>query len=204
MSARDESVDSTIRVVICSYKLFEFLLSRYFSQSPPKNRGTQCLSSRVSSHGGYRYKHNLAKEQPSADSWSALGKSLTRFHQYWFTVSTDKVRNQFPYTGINTMVSNKHLSQEGIICQERIRQACWGFNLAVGFVATSSAITLFGFILFLAGQTSKGAYMAAGGLSSTAVGGCCMRLSRDANDRLDKLARELEHDILLSVQRERL
>ncbi len=91
------------------------------------------------------------------------------------------------------MVSNKHLSQEGIICQERIRQACWGFNLAVGFVATSSAITLFGFILFLAGQTSKGAYMAAGGLSSTAVGGCCIQLSRDANDRLDKLARELEH-----------
>jgi len=91
------------------------------------------------------------------------------------------------------MVSNKHLSQEGIICQERIRQARWGFNLAVGFVATSSAITLFGFILFLAGQTSKGAYMAAGGLSSTAVGGCCMQLSRDANDRLDKLARELEH-----------
>jgi hypothetical protein len=35
--------------------------------------------------------------------------------------------------------------------------------------------------------------MAAGGLSSTAVGGCCIQLSRDANDRLDKLARELEH-----------
>ena len=91
------------------------------------------------------------------------------------------------------MVSNKHISQKGIICQERIRQARWGFNLAVGFVATSSAITLFGFFLFLTGQTSKGAYIAAGGLSSTAVGGRCMQLSRDANDRLDKLARERKH-----------
>jgi hypothetical protein len=85
-------------------------------------------------------------------------------------------------------------SQGDAICGERIRQARWAFNLAAGFVALCSGISLVGFILFLAGQTSKGAYMAAGGLTSTAVGGCCIRFARDANDRLDKLAaRELEN-----------
>lgn len=86
------------------------------------------------------------------------------------------------------MVSNNYPSQENSIYAERIRQAHWGFNLELGFVGICSGITLVGCILFLTGQTSKGAYMTVGGLTSTAVGGCCMRLSRDANDRLDKLA----------------
>src|SRR6476469_8150166 len=78
-------------------------------------------------------------------------------------------------TGINTMVSNNCLSQEDIICQELVRQAHWAFNLEMAFAVISASITLVGFILFLTGHTSEGTYIAAGGLTPTAVGNSCIQ-----------------------------
>ncbi len=88
-----------------------------------------------------------------------------------------------------------HPSPEDIIFAQRIRQAGWAFNLAIGFVTISSGITLVSCILFLIKPTSKGAYLAAGGLTSTAVGSCCMQLYRDTNDRLDKLSKQQENQL---------
>ena len=73
------------------------------------------------------------------------------------------------------------------IAQERIRQARWGFNLSVGFVSLSATATLAGIILLLSGHLSQGGYATLGGLTSTAVGSRCMQLSREANDRLDRI-----------------
>jgi hypothetical protein len=98
---------------------------------------------------------------------------------------------------VSTMLLNhrKRVSQEDRICQERIRQASLSFNLCVAFVGTSAVITLVGFVFLLSGHMSKSAYAAAiGGLTSTAIGGRCVQLSRESNDRLDRFAHELNDE----------
>jgi hypothetical protein len=78
-----------------------------------------------------------------------------------------------------------------IIAQERWRQAHHSFNLA--FVTTAACV-LIGFVgvgLVLQGKASEGTIAATGGLASTAY---CLKLSKDANDRLDKVASDLNDD----------
>ncbi len=77
-----------------------------------------------------------------------------------------------------------------VILQERIRQARWGFNLSLTFTSLSAVITVTGIILLLSGRISQGGYATLGGLTSTAVGHRCVQLSREANDRLDRLTQE--------------
>ena len=91
---------------------------------------------------------------------------------------------------------------EAIILQERIRQARWGFNLSLVFTSISAITTVTGVVLLASGQISQGSYATLGGLTSTAVGHRCIRLSREANDRLDRLtqaqndeAQKLENQI---------
>jgi len=80
---------------------------------------------------------------------------------------------------------------EYLILQERVRQAHAGFNCSLGFVTLSATVTLAGVILLLAGCLSQGSYTALGGLTSTAVAHRCMQLSRDANDRLDRIIQNI-------------
>ena len=80
---------------------------------------------------------------------------------------------------------------ENPVLQERIRQARWGFNLSVGFVSISAIATLTGVLLLLSGHLSQGSYATLGGLTSTAVGQRCLQLSREANDRLDRISQDL-------------
>jgi hypothetical protein len=94
------------------------------------------------------------------------------------------------------MLSNNEQqeSQEARIYQERIRQAKLGFNLSIIFVGASAVFTLIGVVFLLAGHISQGAHATLAGLTSTAVGGHCVQLSREANDRLDRLAHELNDE----------
>jgi hypothetical protein len=86
-------------------------------------------------------------------------------------------------------------SSESIVLQERIRQARWGFNLSVAFVGTSAIVTIAGLILLLSNQISPSAYGAfAGGAASTVVGSKLIKLSSEANDRLDRLMIEQEDE----------
>ncbi|TVP58447.1 MAG: hypothetical protein EA343_21465 [Nodularia sp. (in: Bacteria)] len=99
-----------------------------------------------------------------------------------------------PEYGVPVMLSNDHqqFSKKHILCQERIRQARLAFNLSVGFVGASAAFTLGGIIfMFAGGYISPGVYAALGGL--TAVGRHCMQLNREANDRLDRMVKELDN-----------
>ena len=79
---------------------------------------------------------------------------------------------------------------ESLVLHERIRQARWGFNLSVGFVGISAAAILAGVILILSGHLSQGGCATLSGLTSTAFSRRCMQLSREANDRLDRITHD--------------
>lgn len=82
-------------------------------------------------------------------------------------------------------------SMELIILQERLRQSRHSFNAALAMTAASSVISLVGIAFLLTGQPALGVTMVAGGLGSA---GSCIKLSKDANDRLDKLLVEFENE----------
>ena len=86
--------------------------------------------------------------------------------------------------------------------QERIRQARLSFNLSAGFVGLSATATLAGIILLLSGNLSQGSYATLGGLTSTAVGHRCMQLSREANDRLDRITYNFAERTTLEAKRD--
>ena len=75
------------------------------------------------------------------------------------------------------------------IIKERIRQARCSFNLALIATGISACIGVLGAGLLLSGKLPEGTVTAAGGVASSA---CCIRFAKDANDRLDKLAKELD------------
>jgi hypothetical protein len=76
---------------------------------------------------------------------------------------------------------------KGII-QERIRQAHYSFNLALIATAVSTCVSLAGAGLLLSGKLPEGTVTGVGGFASSAY---CFRLAKDANDRLDKISKEL-------------
>lgn len=77
---------------------------------------------------------------------------------------------------------------EIIIAKERVRQAHHSFNLAFATTAACVLISFAGVGLVLLGKANEGTITATSGLASTAY---CLKLSKDANDRLDKVAEEL-------------
>ncbi len=87
------------------------------------------------------------------------------------------------------MLSNNHKqsSHDDRICQERLRQARWLFNLYFAFTAISGILSLIEVVLLLKGCISQDTYGTLGGLTLTAVSHRVMKHSREANDRLDRL-----------------
>ena len=77
---------------------------------------------------------------------------------------------------------------EVAIVQERLRQARYSFNLALIATGVSACVGLLGAGLLLSGKLPEGTVTAAAGVASSA---CCIRFAKDANDRLDRLAKEL-------------
>ncbi len=87
--------------------------------------------------------------------------------------------------------NHQRIYKEDRVCDERIRQARWTFNLSIAFVGTSTVITLAGVVCLIFGRISPGAYATtAGGLATTA-GGRCVQISKEANDRLDSIMQNL-------------
>ena len=75
--------------------------------------------------------------------------------------------------------------------QERLRQARLSFNLALTATAISFSISLIGGGLLLSGQTPSGTITSAAGVVSSAG---CLKLAKDANDRLDKILLEEDNE----------
>ncbi|EDX70586.1 hypothetical protein MC7420_158 [Coleofasciculus chthonoplastes PCC 7420] len=84
----------------------------------------------------------------------------------------------------DNLTPNSDSTIELIIAQERLRQARQSFNLALMTTTTCILISFAGVGLVLLGKANEGTITATGGLAST---GYCLKLSKDANDRLDKL-----------------
>ena len=79
---------------------------------------------------------------------------------------------------------------EWSIAQERLRQARLSFNLALSATAMCFSLSLIGGGLLLSGKASSGTITSTVGLVSS-VG--CLKLAKDANDRLDKILAEPEN-----------
>lgn len=77
------------------------------------------------------------------------------------------------------------------ITQERLRQARYSFNLALAMTAACTAISLIGVGLLLIGKLSEGVIATASGVSPIIP---CIKFAHDANDRLDKILKELKDD----------
>jgi CHASE2 domain-containing sensor protein len=77
---------------------------------------------------------------------------------------------------------------ETSIARERLRQARHSFNAALAATAVSACIGLIGAGLLLLGKVSEGTVTALGSAVSCAG---CIRLAKDANDRLDNIAQEI-------------
>ena len=74
------------------------------------------------------------------------------------------------------------------IIKERLRQARLSFNLALATTATCALVGFCGIGLVLIGKAPEGTITITGGLSATVYS---LKLARDANDRLDELAEDL-------------
>ncbi|NEQ67720.1 MAG: hypothetical protein F6K21_19880 [Symploca sp. SIO2D2] len=77
---------------------------------------------------------------------------------------------------------------------ERLRQAHLSFNLAIGLAAIGGIVGMAGIILLFSGKVSEGTVTTAGGLASNIMSIRCLKLAKDANDRLDKLAKDLQNE----------
>jgi hypothetical protein len=75
-------------------------------------------------------------------------------------------------------------SIEQAIFQERLRQARYTFNTALVSSAAFAIISTTGAVMLMLGTASEGAVMASTGMVGTME---CIRLAKDANDRLDDL-----------------
>jgi len=89
------------------------------------------------------------------------------------------------------LISNSDSRLQMFIATERLRQAHHSFNLAFATTTACVLISFAGVGLVLLGKTSEGTISTTGGLASTAY---CLKLSKDANDRLDCIAEDIKGD----------
>lgn len=86
----------------------------------------------------------------------------------------------------NKLSTNAHSALEMIIV-ERLRQARYSFNAALA----ANVFSIVGAAFLLSGKVPEGAVTTSSGMA-VSVG--CLKLAKDANDRLDRIAKELIDD----------
>jgi hypothetical protein len=102
-------------------------------------------------------------------------------------------------SNINLPPSSNHAPKPELLTgqsliQERLRQACLSFNLALVLTAASGLVSIAGVVLLFSGKVPEGTITTAGGLASNIVSVCCLKLTKDANDRLDQMAKDLKKE----------
>lgn len=91
----------------------------------------------------------------------------------------------------NKLITNSHSALEMIVVKERLRQSRYSFNAALAATVLSTCISLLGAALLLSGKVTEGAVTTSSGMA-VSVG--CLKLAKDANDRLDRITKELIDD----------
>lgn len=82
-------------------------------------------------------------------------------------------------------------TQRGVIL-ERLRQASWSFNVTLAVTVATAIISFTSVGLLLSGNVSVGKVTTAAGLASNVVSLVSLKLAKDANDRLDRIVKELK------------
>jgi len=88
-------------------------------------------------------------------------------------------------------IPDKASNQSSLYLTERLRQARLSFDLTLSMAVAAALISMGGAVLMFAGKIPAGVVTTAGGVVSSSF---WFRLSKDANDRLDKIISELEND----------
>ncbi|KAF3884101.1 MULTISPECIES: TRADD-N-associated membrane domain-containing protein [Nostocales] len=86
---------------------------------------------------------------------------------------------------------NPYLAVKLSIIQERLRQSRYSFNLSMVATTVSVLITLTGAVALLSNQASEGTVTAACGLTASVR---CIQMTKDANNRLDKILADLKDE----------
>jgi hypothetical protein len=81
-----------------------------------------------------------------------------------------------------------------LVIQERLRQARLSFNLTLKLTIVSAFISLVGISLLFSGKVSEGTVTTTGGLTSNIVSIRLLKLTKEANDRLDQMAKDLKDE----------
>ena len=97
-----------------------------------------------------------------------------------------------------TLVNNNQnptsKTMEQLVITERLRQARLSFNIALTLTIISAIISVAGAGLLLSGKTSEGTATTAGGLASQIVSVGLLKMTKDTNERLDKIATEFQDE----------
>lgn len=80
------------------------------------------------------------------------------------------------------------------VITERLRQARLSFNLSLKLTIVSAFVSLAGVGLLFVGKVSEGTVTTAGGLTSNIVSVRLLKLTKEANDRLDQMAKDLKDE----------
>ena len=78
--------------------------------------------------------------------------------------------------------------------QDSWRQARFSYNATLGFIITSALVNIFGIVQLFSGKVTEGSVATAGGLTSKMVSVGLLKVTKETNDRLDRLAKEFKDD----------
>ncbi|MGD1806492.1 TRADD-N-associated membrane domain-containing protein [Dapis sp. BLCC M126] len=97
-------------------------------------------------------------------------------------------------TILNNNQNPTFTTMEQLVIKERLRQARLSFNIALSLTIISAIISVTGVGLLLSGKTSEGTATTAGGLASKIVSVGLLKMTKDTNERLDKIAMEFQDE----------
>ena len=83
---------------------------------------------------------------------------------------------------------------EQLVIKERLRQAKLSFNIALVLTVISAIISVTCVGILLSGKTSEGTATTAGGLAAKIVSVGLLKMTKDSNERLDKIATDFQDD----------
>ncbi|MGD1698609.1 TRADD-N-associated membrane domain-containing protein [Dapis sp. BLCC M229] len=97
-------------------------------------------------------------------------------------------------TILNNNQNSAPNTTEQLVIKERLRQAKLSFNIALSLIIISAIISVIGVGILLSGKTSEGTATTAGGLASKIVSIGLLKMTKDTNERLDKIATEFKDE----------
>ncbi|WP_052056140.1 hypothetical protein [Myxosarcina sp. GI1] len=86
----------------------------------------------------------------------------------------------------------QYVAMEKWVIQECLRQASWSFNLAIALTIVSAVVSIVGIGLVYSGKISQGTATTAGGFASNILSVHFLKLSKETNDRLYEITKELK------------